>query len=729
MPIIPRTNPDNIADIAPLPTVRNTTRVSAAPALRMADATSQLANAAVGVYVKAQERADVASYMEAQNKLSDWKNHWTDPNNPDGMMSYKGREALQLRDAMLTDYDKRVSEVALSLPSDRARQKFTQYAHDLRSEHYSDINRYATAQNDAYIHAQRETYVTTQANNLVSAQLNDPAAFGRMWATTLDTVYAAAAANGEPPNVTGRRIDKLQSVVHSGVVDQLLATSPLAAMDYYTEHADQFIETDRARVLRALGPLYQDAKAEENADAAMFGGQFHAPSAPKPRGTPTPRVKSIITSAANAHGVPPYVMLALAEQESGFDPDAVNPVELDDGDHATGLFQYRETSTDGFDRTDPVASANAAAQDFRERMDEHGIEYAIAAHFAGDGGAAAVVLRGREDQNPKTAAYLEQVMGRANRWRERLGGETAPVAVFHGQAASEADALERVMQIENPRARENARSKVRARYQIQDLREQEADRSMSEQINTAVEAADPSTPLGEILDPEAYAWAARNGYVAGYERRLKQRRAGEDGTDDHVLLAMERVIYRASLGNAPAMAAVRNLKPYDPSLDLSGSDRANIASAQIALLGTDPEQKANVATEAELRNTIETAIVQSLGIDDDQIGSDSESGQRAARFNRTMRLWAQDYEERNGRKPSYRDVVEQVDRLTLEIPIEPAGFFGDEQKAAFEVTSIDQVPQDRRASIVLALRQGGYPPSEANILRYYKDAARAGVYK
>ena len=535
MAIIARANPDDITRIAPLPGVRNSTRVSSEPVSGMADAVRGVVSTVGDVYQQARDKADTAQYMEAQNRLSDWKARWTDPNNAQGMQSFKGRAALGLHEAMLPDLDKTVGDITAGM-SPRAREKFMQYASDFRSRTYSDINGYATAQNDAYMAQQRKAYVETQANELVNAQLTDPERYKQVMATTLDTIYADAAANGDAPDATALSIRNLKSGVHAGVIDQLLSQSPTAAKDYYTEHADELQEGDRAKVLRVLQPLYEDARADEDADAAMNGGAFHVATPPKQRGTPSPAIRATIENAAKAHGVPVEVMLALAEQESSFDPKAVNQQALDDGDHATGLFQYRKTTADalGIDRTDPVASANAAAKEFRARMDSGGVDYAIAAHFAGDAGADAVVKRGKTAQNPRTAAYLDEVKGRAQRWRGEVGkamgaadvpepqASTGPIGM--GLASNEADALDRLQGIDDPRRRNAAEAKIKDRFAIQKMRQAEAERQTEEQINSAVwTAPDPTLPLQQIIGKDAYAYAARKGTIGALTDDLKYR--------------------------------------------------------------------------------------------------------------------------------------------------------------------------------------------------------------
>ncbi len=98
----------------------------------------------------------------------------------------------------------------------------------------------------------------------------------------------------------------------------------------------------------------------------------------------------------------------------------MNSEVLDDGDQATGLFQYRATSAGGIDRK-TLRRLPGVLPAVQGTVGQGRRAFAIAAHFAGEGGADAVVNRGRSAQNPKTALYVRQVLGRASRWASEAG--------------------------------------------------------------------------------------------------------------------------------------------------------------------------------------------------------------------------------------------------------------------------------------------------------------------
>lgn len=164
--------------------------------------------------------------------------------------------------------------------------------------------------------------------------------------------------------------------------------------------------------------LNQQLEALNNLGAAYGGSQKPITSAggrgKKGELPPAGPVRNAIEAAAKKYGVPLEYAFALAQQESGYNPAATNS-EFG----ATGLYQYipGTAKEQGIDPTNPEQSADAAMRQFAERMKRGGVDEAIMAHFAGDGGG---------NRKEKTSAYLAEVQSRANDIREQLAGGAKP---------------------------------------------------------------------------------------------------------------------------------------------------------------------------------------------------------------------------------------------------------------------------------------------------------------
>jgi|GEM_PF-903955 len=419
--LIPRTSgPQVQAELGPQ--VRNTAQVDLSPLSRTAGAVGQ---AAIDLFQQQKQRADLTAVMEARRELSDWEGATFNPANADGIAKYQGKNALQAHDALLGDLDQRVSSIRSRL-SPEQQQRFDQVSFSFRDSVQGRLNSYADREYSAYEATERKATIDNIGQDAVSAGMSGD--FGLADVRLQEAVGIASAAY-QTQGMGAEAIKASERGIVSSVRKQTAAAmatrDPFTAEDYYHRYADQMTPEDRAQVERTLYPVVKDRAAYELAQSLADGrGAIEPLPAPASRGVPSAAVAKAIDDAAKAEGLDAAGradLYALAEQESGFRADAVNREVLDDGDQATGLFQYRVTSAGGIDRKDAVASARRAAREYKERLAKGGRAFAIAAHFAGEGGADAVVNRGRSAQNPKTALYVRQVMGRASRWASEHG--------------------------------------------------------------------------------------------------------------------------------------------------------------------------------------------------------------------------------------------------------------------------------------------------------------------
>ena len=428
------------------PQVRNNVQVDLSPSIRAA---GQIGQAASQLFRQQKDSADLTAVMQARRDLSAWEGETFNPGNPDGIAKYQGKNALQANEALLGDLDQRVSSIRSNLSRDQ-QQKFDQVAFSFRDSVQGRLNSYADREYSAYEANERKATIDNIGQDAVSAGMSGD--FGLADVRLQEAVGIASAAY-QTQGMGAEAIKASERGIVSSVRKQTAAAmatrDPFAAEGYYHRYADQMTPEDRAQVERTLYPVVKDRVAYELAQSLANGrGAIEPLPAPEARGVPSAAVAKAIDDAAKAEGLDAAAradLYALAEQESGFRADAVNPEVLDDGDQATGLFQYRATSAGGIDRKDAVASARRAAREYKERLAKGGRAFAIAAHFAGEGGADAVVNRGRSTQNPKTALYVREVMGRSTRWASAVGeGATsvAPVAAAATAAPSTlADAI------------------------------------------------------------------------------------------------------------------------------------------------------------------------------------------------------------------------------------------------------------------------------------------------
>jgi len=524
--LIPRTSgPQVQAELGPQ--VRNTAQVDLSPLSRTAGAVGQ---AAVDLFQQQKQRADLTAVMEARRELSDWEGATFNPANADGIAKYQGKNALQAHDALLGDLDQRVSSIRSRL-SPEQQQRFDQVSFSFRDSVQGRLNSYADREYSAYEATERKATIDNIGQDAVSAGMSGD--FGLADVRLQEAVGIASAAY-QTQGMGVEAIKASERGIVSSVRKQTAAAmatrDPFAAEDYYHRYADQMTPEDRAQVERTLYPVVKDRAAYELAQSLADGrGAIEPLPAPASRGVPSAAVAKAIDDAAKAEGLDAAGradLYALAEQESGFRADAVNREVLDDGDQATGLFQYRVTSAGGIDRKDAVASARRAAREYKERLAKGGRAFAIAAHFAGEGGADAVVNRGRSAQNPKTALYVRQVMGRSARWASAAGDGSAtgaPVAAAATAAPSTlADAIAAIPRTMPPDQRAAAEGYLRDIYAQRKDRLEQAKKAAAMSIYDKVAAAGASVPLSQVLAPAELALVGQDSSLAESINRYRK---------------------------------------------------------------------------------------------------------------------------------------------------------------------------------------------------------------
>lgn len=524
--IIPRTSGRQV-QLQQGPQVRNNVQVDLSPSIRAA---GQIGQAASQLFQQQKDSADLTAVMQARRDLSAWEGETFNPGNPDGIAKYQGKNALQANEALLGDLDQRVSTIRSNLSRDQ-QQKFDQVAFSFRDSVQGRLNSYADREYSAYEANERKATIDNIGQDAVSAGMSGD--FGLADVRLQEAVGIASAAY-QTQGMGAEAIKASERGIVSSVRKQTAAAlatrDPFAAEDYYHRYADQMTPEDRAQVERTLYPVVKDRAAYELAQSLADGrGAIEPLPAPASRGVPSAAVAKAIDDAAKAEGLDAAGradLYALAEQESGFRPGVVNPEVLDDGDQATGLFQYRATSAGGIDRKDAAASARRAAREYKERLAKGGRAFAIAAHFAGEGGADAVVNRGRSAQNPKTALYVRQVMGRSARWASAAGegaATGAPVAAAATAAPSTlADAIAAIPRTMPPDQRAAAEGYLRDIFAQRKDRLEQAKKAAAMSIYDKVAAAGASVPLSQVLAPAELALVGQDSSLAESINRYRK---------------------------------------------------------------------------------------------------------------------------------------------------------------------------------------------------------------
>lgn len=120
-----------------------------------------------------------------------------------------------------------------------------------------------------------------------------------------------------------------------------------------------------------------------------------------------PGLAPLFLSAAGRHGLSPTLLAAVAQVESGYDPNAVSPAG------AQGLMQLMPGTAAGLgvDPLDPAQAIDGAAQMLSDNLSRFGsLPLALAAYNAGPD---AVTRYGGVPPYPETQQYVQKVMALA----------------------------------------------------------------------------------------------------------------------------------------------------------------------------------------------------------------------------------------------------------------------------------------------------------------------------
>lgn len=120
-------------------------------------------------------------------------------------------------------------------------------------------------------------------------------------------------------------------------------------------------------------------------------------------------------AASKKYGVPVNVLMALAQQESSFNPVALGqPTKWG---RAKGLMQYIDSTAAsmGINPYDPQQAIYAAARQLKQRLDKgYSVQEAVSAHFGGDD---------RAQWGPKTRQYGIDVLNKAQKFFDGTQGQ------------------------------------------------------------------------------------------------------------------------------------------------------------------------------------------------------------------------------------------------------------------------------------------------------------------
>jgi soluble lytic murein transglycosylase len=271
-----------------------------------AEIAQPVANAALQIVEKVQQDADTAALVEAESQLSKWKLD-TMFNPEQGVYSRKGKNALNITNQTLPEFDKQADAIGNSLTNERQRARWKEITTRQRHAFDSELNRYEYGERENYYdEADKASLEASQTGAL--AYYNDPQQVAYYQNKASAVLASAGNRKGLPPEAIELSVQKNNSAIATNVINRMMLDDPTKAAEYFSTAQGYMTPDDQAKVATALRPSLSQQYASDlftavrngKTGAAMYwGAQIQAESGGRQfdaEGKP-------LTSSAGATGV------------------------------------------------------------------------------------------------------------------------------------------------------------------------------------------------------------------------------------------------------------------------------------------------------------------------------------------------------------------------------------------------------------------------------------------
>ncbi len=658
MQLIPRAT--TTTEVAPIPGVRQTARLDTTHLQRGADLLGRQVNAAIEQQV---QKHDHARLSEARAALADLGNSLHDPENPEGVLSFKGERALEANERLVPKVDQRIASIRQQL-TEQQKAQFDGIAAGWRETFAAGLNRHMAQESERAIVAKGAALNQSLADEATLRGLTGDLDLQQASITELQAANARRLQlAGAPREQIAYEGAALASGVYRATVSGLSARSIPDAIGYYNRTADHMTAADRIAVEATLFPAIRADAGTQAGIAAVNGGAI----------SPTPTLRSgedITRDAASVQAQ--YAEIAAKHG-------------------ATITSMVRPVIARGAGARSQHPHGTAADFRTRDRTPEQ-----TAALMADLRAAGFEVIDERNTDQPHIHAELPPVA--------RSG---APLR-YDGPARSAAEAVQRLREspiAADPVALRSATQYVQQEFAWRTAQREEAERATGEAIFAKAAGAAPNMPLNRVLSPEEVAWLATHESTNSAIGRWRKLTAeGSIIADDPVLVDSLR---RLQATDAGAFART-NLTQYADKL--SGATLLALTKAQKE--AGEPGKAAQWASESELLRL----AYSELGLVGE--GNAEKRGQFDLAYRREVRAFV----DEKKRQPGADEMQTLINRLKQ--PFARRTWWGGTSTRRLYEGAAEgfTVPAQARAQIVEALKEAAVAePTEAEILAAYLD--------
>lgn len=248
-----------LSDVAPtgMPDVRNPMQVSAeGMGANVGEALIGFGDRLGEIGQVEQQKANLAALNQARIALAQHESTFFDPNNPNGALAYKGKDALQVPGLLQNDLSTFASQYRQGLSNPVQKEMFDR----LVAEHYLAVsdraNSYAEQQKADYEHQSAEGAIGVSMQGAISkAGAGDVAGAQRAMTDGIATIRQYGEVNGWAPEYTQYSVGKFTKTVQASIDAANLSKAEVAM----TQDPQAFLHDSNARL--GVGQYSPDSTA------------------------------------------------------------------------------------------------------------------------------------------------------------------------------------------------------------------------------------------------------------------------------------------------------------------------------------------------------------------------------------------------------------------------------------------------------------------------------------
>lgn len=209
---------------------------------------------------KEREKADTAMLMEADNQLTQWQQKAMYDENG-GVFTRKGKNALDVTNQTLDQFDQTQAEIAKNLTNDAQRARYAEIVSRRRNSLSNDLNRYEYGERQNYYGEVEKGQLETSMQG-AALEYQDPAKVDA-YRQKIDAVLASRAERlGLSPEAAQAERLSTVSGMSTAVIQRMLVDSPQKAKGYFDSYKDQMTADDQIRASNGIDQGFRRLEAE-----------------------------------------------------------------------------------------------------------------------------------------------------------------------------------------------------------------------------------------------------------------------------------------------------------------------------------------------------------------------------------------------------------------------------------------------------------------------------------